>query len=57
MKENKRFRLRRVPKDYDFQFLPFVYGYKTKFMDCVEGTWECISWGYWEFYFGYSKDE
>jgi hypothetical protein len=50
MKENKLFRIRRVPIDYYFQFFP-CFGYNTRFMDCININWNCIILGYWQFYF------
>lgn len=49
-KENKYFRLRKVPKNYTFQFIPCIC-YNTRFMDCMAINWNSIIWGYWEVYF------
>jgi hypothetical protein len=50
MKENKYFRIRRVSNDYAFQLFPCLF-YNTRFMDCIDINWNCIIWGYWDFYF------
>lgn len=50
MKKPKLCFIKRVPKDYDFQWKPMLCHYDTLFGN-DKIPYNCFIWGYWQLYF------